>query len=190
MTDQTLIDEAIADAERRMARSVAHFEDEIASIRTGRANTALVDRISVDYYGAPTLLNQMATISTPDARLIQIQPWDRTQIRAIERAIMESDLGLTPGNDGQVIRLPIPAMTQERRQEMVKRLRRTLEETHVAIRNVRRDVLEFLRKSERDKEISEDELRRGQDRLQRTTDAAIQNADRVSSHKEQELMEV
>ena len=103
---------------------------------------------------------------------------------------MESDLGLTPGNDGQVIRLPIPAMTQERRQEMVKRLRRTLEETHVAIRNVRRDVLEFLRKSERDKEISEDELRRGQDRLQRTTDAAIHNADKVSSHKEQELMEV
>ena len=190
MAEQSPIDETLADAERRMMRSVEHFSDEIATIRTGRANVSLLDDISVDYYGTPTPLNQMATISTPDARLLTIQPWDKSMLRAIERELQKSDLGLTPSNDGQLIRLPIPPMTQERRQEMVKRLKRMQEETHVAIRNVRRDALEHLRKAEHDKDMSQDDLRRAQDRLQKTTDAQVGEADRATVQKEAELMEV
>lgn len=190
MAEQGEVDIALSDAERRMHRSVEHFEGELGSIRTGRASVSLVDGISVDYYGTPTPLNQIATISTPDPRLITIQPWDKSILGAIEREILKSDLGLTPGNDGQIIRLPIPPMTQERRQEMVKRLHRMREEAHVAIRNVRRDVIELLRKTERDKQISQDEMHRGQDRLQKATDSQIEQTDAITAQKEAELLEV
>ncbi|MDE2764869.1 MAG: ribosome recycling factor [Chloroflexota bacterium] len=189
MTEQA-IDDTIADAERRMKRSVEHFSQELATVRTGRANPAILDGISVDYYGTPTPLNQLATLATPDARLLTVQPWDRSLIGAVEREIQKSDLGLTPSNDGQVIRLPIPPMTQERRQELVKRVKRAQEDTHVAIRNVRRDALERLRQAERDKDISQDELHRAQDRLQKTTDAQIVAADQVTARKQAEVMEV
>ena len=190
MAEQGSIETALSDAERRMQRSIEHFEGEIGSIRTGRANVSLVDNLSVDYYGTPTPLNQIATIATPDPRLITIQPWDKSILGAIEREILKSDLGLTPGNDGQIIRLPIPPMTQERRQEMVKRLHRLQEDAHVAIRNVRRDSIDHLRKAERDKEISQDELHRGQDRLQKTTDIQVKQADDITARKEAELLEV
>ena len=190
MTEQAPIDETIADAERRMKRSVEHFSQELATVRTGRANPAVLDGISVDYYGTPTPLNQLATLAAPDARLLTVQPWDRSLIGAVEREIQKSDLGLTPNNDGQVIRLPIPPMTQERRQELVKRVKRAQEDTHVAIRNVRRDALERLRQAERAKDISQDDLHRAQDRLQKTTDAQIAAADQVTARKQAEVMEV
>ena len=190
MAEQSPVDEIFTDAERRMQRSVDHFGEEIDAIRTGRANAALLDGISIDYYGTPTPLNQLATIATPDSRLLTIQPWDKNVMAAIERELQKSDLGLTPANDGQLIRLPIPPMTQERRQEMVKRLKRMQEETHVAIRNVRRDALDRLRKAEHDKDISQDDLHRAQDRLQKTTDTYVEQADRATAQKEAELMEV
>ena len=190
MAENAAIDETIADADRRMKRSVEHFSQELATIRTGRANAAVLDGITVDYYGAQTPLNQLATIATPDARLLTIQPWDRNLIGAVEREIQKSDLGLNPSNDGQIIRLPIPAMTQERRQELVKRVKRAQEEAHVAIRNVRRDALERLRQAERDKDISQDDLRRAQERLQKTTDVQIAAADQVTARKQAEVMEV
>ena len=190
MAENATIDETISDAERRMTRSVEHFSHELASVRTGRANAAVLDGISVDYYGAQTPLNQLATIATPAPRLITIQPWDKNLIGAVERQLQKSDLGLTPSNDGQVIRLPIPPMTQERRQDLVKRVKRAQEETHVAIRNVRRDALEHLRQTERDKDISQDEFHRAQDRLQKTTDAQIAAADQVTARKQAEVLEV
>ncbi len=190
MAEQSPTDETLADAERRMKLSVGHFSHETASIRTGRANAALLDGITIDYYGTPTPLNQLATIATPDARLLTVQPWDKTAMAAIERELQKSDLGLTPANDGQLIRLPIPPMTQERRQELVKRLKRMQEETHVAIRNVRRDAQEQLRKAEHDGDMSQDELHRAQDRLQKTTDKQVEQADQVTAQKEAELMEV
>ena len=190
MAEQGSVEAALGDAERRMQRSIEHFEGEIETIRTGRANVSLVDNLSIDYYGAPTPLNQIATIATPDPRLITILPWDKSILGVIEREILKSDLGLTPGNDGQIIRLPIPPMTQERRQEMVKRLHRLREDAHVAIRNVRRDSIDQLRKAERDKEISQDELRRGQDRMQKATDSQVKQTDDITARKEAELLEV
>ena len=180
----------LEDAAERMDKSVEVLRHEADTIRTGRANAAMLDSVRVELYGAAMPLNQVATINAPDPRLLVVQPFDRSTLGAIEKELMRADLGMTPSNDGTVIRLPIPMMTQERRQEMVKRLHKFREDTHVAIRNVRRDALEHLRGLEKNKEISQDDLRRDQDQLQKTTDEHIARADAVSNKKEAELMEV
>lgn len=180
----------LMDAAERMDKSVEVLRHEADTIRTGRANVAMLDSVRVELYGAAMPLNQVATVNAPDARLLVVQPFDRSTLGTIEKELMRADLGLTPSNDGTVIRLPIPMMTQERRQEMVKRLHRLREDAHVAIRNVRRDALDHLRGLEKNKEISQDELRREQDQLQKITDEHIARADQVNDKKEAELMEV
>ncbi len=183
-------EEVLEDVERRMNRSMEALERELASLRTGRATPSLVENISVDYYGSPTPLKQIASISAPDARAIMIQPWDRQALRDIERSLMQSEMGFNPSNDGNVITVPIPPLNQERRQELVRLLKRKIEEGKVAVRNVRRDGLESLRKLERDKAISQDQNRRSQDQLQKTTDGFIKSMDQVSTAKEAEIMQV
>ena len=180
----------LMDAAERMDKSVEVLRHEADTIRTGRANVAMLDSIRVELYGTAMPLNQVATINAPDARLLVVQPFDRSTLSTIEKELLRADLGLTPSNDGTVIRLPIPMMTQERRQEMVKRLHRLREDAHVAIRNVRRDALDHLRGLEKNKEISQDELRREQEQLQKITDEHIARADQVNDKKEAELMEV
>ncbi len=180
----------LEDAAERMDKSVEVLRHEADTIRTGRANAAMLDSVRVELYGTAMPLNQVATINAPDPRLLVVQPFDRSTLSAIEKELMRADLGMTPSNDGTVIRLPIPMMTQERRQEMVKRLHKFREDTHVAIRNVRRDALEHLRGLEKNKEISQDDLHRDQDHLQKVTDEHIVRADEVSNKKEAELMEV
>ena len=180
----------LEDATERMDKSVEVLRHEADTIRTGRANAAMLDSVRVELYGTPMPLNQVATVNAPDPRLLVVQPFDKSTLGAIEKELMRADLGMTPSNDGTVIRLPIPMMTQERRQEMVKRLHRLREDTHVAIRNVRRDALEHLRGLEKNKEISQDDLHRDQDHLQKITDGHITKADQVNDKKEAELMEV
>lgn len=179
-----------ADAERRMQRAVEALKQDLGAIRTGRASSALVERIMVDYYGAPTPINQVASISVPEARLLVIQPWDRKMLTDIEKAIQKSDLGINPNNDGQVIRLNIPPMNEERRRDLVKMLHKKLDEHKVAVRNVRRDVQDKLRDREKKKEVSEDELKRSTERLQKLTDRYIEEMDKVGKHKELEILEV
>lgn len=191
MTDAN--DEAqliLMDAADRMEKSVEVLRRESASIRTGRANPDMLDAVRVEVYGSSMPLNQLATVNAPDARLLVVQPFDKGNIGVIEKELLRSDLGLTPSNDGSAIRLPVPTMTQERRKEMVKRLHRLREDAHVAIRNVRRDALEHLRGLEKNKEISQDDLRREQDRLQKITDEHTAKADETSAKKETELSEV
>ena len=178
------------DAAERMDKSVGVLRHESDTIRTGRANAAMLDSVRVELYGTAMPLNQVATVNAPDPRLLVVQPFDRSTLGAIEKELMRADLGMTPSNDGTIIRLPIPMMTQERRQEMVKRLHRLREEAHVAIRNVRRDALDHLRGMEKNKEISQDELHRDQEQLQKITDEHVTWADQVSDKKEAELMEV
>ncbi|GCE46831.1 ribosome-recycling factor [Thermosporothrix hazakensis] len=173
-----------------MKKAIEALKHDLGSIRTGRASSALVERITVDYYGTPTPVNQVATITVPEARLLVIQPWDKKMIPDIEKAIQKSDLGINPTNDGQVIRLNIPPMSEERRKEMVKTLHKKLDEHKVAIRNVRRDVQEKLRDREKKKEVSEDELKRSTDKLQKLTDRYIAEMDKVGKTKEQEILEV
>ena len=180
----------LEDASGRMEKSVEVLRHEADGIRTGRANPAMLDAVKVEVYGAAMPLNQLATVNAPDSRLLVVQPFDKGNLGVIEKELLRSDLGLTPNSDGTVIRLPIPLMTQERRKEMVKRLHRFREETHVAIRNVRRDALDHLRGLEKNKEISQDDLHREQDHLQKLTDTEIVRADEVSAKKEAELMEV
>ncbi|MGH2459574.1 MAG: ribosome recycling factor [Chloroflexota bacterium] len=174
--------------------SMHHAEEalshDLAAIRTGRASPALLDRIRVDYYGTPTPLPQVAAIATPEPRTLLIQPWDRSMVAPIEKAILKSDLGLMPVSDGKVIRLPIPLLTEDRRKELVKMIHRRVEEGKVAIRNCRRDAIEEFKKLERDKKISGDEGRRGQERVQKATDAAISEIERAGQRKEQEVLEV
>ncbi len=179
-----------ADAERRMQKAIETLKQDISAIRAGRANAALVERITVEYYGAPTPINQVASISVPEARLLVIQPWDRKLLTDIEKAIQKSDLGINPTNDGQVIRLTIPPMSEERRRDLVKTLHKKLDEHKVAVRNVRRDVQEKLRDREKKKEISEDELKRSVERLQKLTDRYIEEMDKVGKAKEMEILEV
>ena len=178
------------DAERRMQKAVEALKQDVGSLRTGRANSALIERITVDYYGAPTPINQVATVSVPEARLLVIQPWDRKMLTDIEKAIQKSDLGINPNNDGQVIRLNIPPMNEERRRDLVKTLHKKLDEHKVAVRNIRRDVQDKLRDREKKKEVSEDELKRSVDRLQKLTDRFIDEMDKVGKKKEQEILEV
>ena len=180
----------MGDAERRMQKAVEALKQDLAAIRTGRASLALIERINVDYYGTPTPINQVATISIPEARLLVIQPWDKKMLTDIEKAIQRSDLGINPNNDGQVIRLNIPPMSEERRRDLVKTLHKKLDEHKVAIRNVRRDVQDKLRDREKKKEVSEDELKRSIEKLQKLTDRFIDEMDKVGKTKEQEILEV
>jgi ribosome recycling factor len=179
-----------ADAERRMQKAVEALKLDLAAIRTGRASSALVERIQVDYYGTPTPLNQVASISVPEPRQLVIQPWDRKMLVDIEKAIQKSDLGINPNNDGQIIRLNIPPMNEERRRDLVKTLHRKLDEHKIAIRNIRRDVQDKLRDREKKKEVSEDELKRSTERLQKLTDRYIDEMDKVGKSKELEILEV
>lgn len=176
--------------EDKMKKTIDALRREFASIRTGRATPALLDKITVDYYGTPSPINQVANISVPEPRMIMIQPWERNMIGDIERAIMKSDLGLNPVNDGTMIRLSIPQLTKERRQEIVKVVHKKTEEGRVGIRNIRRDAIDALKKLEKTKEISEDELKKAQDDMQKLTDKYIKEADKVMAAKEKEVMEV
>jgi ribosome recycling factor len=179
-----------SDAERRMQRAIEALRQDLSAIRTGRASSALVERIQVEYYGTPTPLNQVASISVPEARLLVIQPYDRKMLNDIEKAIQKSDLGINPNNDGQVIRLNVPPMNEERRRDLVKTLHKKLDEHKVAIRNVRRDIQDKLRDREKKKEVSGDELKRSTERLQKLTDRYIDEMDKVGKSKEQEILEV
>src|SRR5213082_3128029 len=184
MPDSGLIDELLADARDRMGKSVDSIRHEFGSVRTGRASPALLDRIAVDYYGTSTPLKQLATIGAPEARLLTIQPYDKTSIKAIERAIMESDVGLTPSNDGNVIRLTIPELTEERRKELVKVVRRIAEDGRVAIRNVRRDVMHELRELKDAGEVGKDDEHRAEVELQKLTDERVGELDSALTAKE------
>lgn len=185
-----MVDEALVEAEQRMQGAVRSLEDDLGAVRTGRASPALVERLEVEYYGTLTELQQLANISAPEPRLITIKPFDPGSLQDIERAILTSDLGLTPSNDGKLIRLSIPPLTEERRHELVRVVGSRAEEARVAIRNIRRDVHNYLRELEREKEISEDELRRGENRLQELTDHYINTVNDVSQRKEKEVLEV
>lgn len=185
-----MVHEALTEIEPKMQRAVEAMERDFAGIRTGRASTALVERISVDYYGTATPLNQIAGISTPDPHLIVIQPWDRSVLSAIEKAITKSDIGLMPNVDGTVVRLNVPPLTEERRREMVKQVRRRAEEARVEIRNHRREAADGLKKGLRDGDLSEDEERRELDALQRLTDRFVEAVDSRAERKEEEVMEV
>jgi ribosome recycling factor len=178
------------DAERRMQKAVEALKHDLGSIRTGRASSSLLERILVDYYGTPMPINQVATVTVPEARLLVIQPWEKKMLTDIEKAIQKSDLGINPNNDGQVIRLAIPPMNEERRRELVKTLHKKLDEHKVAVRNIRRDVHDKLRDREKKKEVSEDELKRSTDRLQKLTDRYIDEMEKVGKGKEQEILEV
>jgi ribosome recycling factor len=185
-----MIDDALREAETRMQKSLDALAKEIVTIRTGRASPALVDRLPVEYYGNPTPLNQLATITTPEARMIVIQPWDRSTISAIEKAQQKSDLGLNPANDGQLIRVPIPPLNEERRREYVRLVKRYAEGAHVAVRNVRRDQLEKIRGLEREKQTSADDAKRAAERLQKIADRYVARVDEMAARKEAEIMEV
>ena len=189
MSDE-LLDELLADGRERMAKSVESTRHEFGSVRTGRATPALLDRIVVDYYGASTPLRQLATISSPEARLLTVQPYDKSSIKAIERAILESDVGLTPNNDGNLIRLGVPELTEERRRQLVKVARQIAEEGRVAIRNVRRDVMQDLRELKGAGDAGSDEEHRAELELQKVTDARISELDELLVHKEAEILEV
>lgn len=178
------------DAKRRMEGAVSAIAGEFGSVRTGRASTALLDRVTVDAYGTRTPLNQLATINAPEARLITVAPFDRSIMGSIEKALMEADLGLNPSNDGQLIRLPVPQLTEERRKEMVRLVHKMAEEGRIAVRNVRRDVLNELKRAEKDGELSRDELGRAQDEVQKLTDAQIKAIDDLMARKEAEILEV
>jgi ribosome recycling factor len=174
----------------RMDKVLTDLQHEMASIRTGRASVSIFDHLKVDYYGTPTPLNQLSNLHVPEPSLITIQPWDVSQIGSIEKAIRSSDLGLNPANDGKIIRVPIPALTEERRKDIVKRLHNIAEEHRVALRNIRRDANEHLKKLLKDKTISEDEERRALDDVQKMTDGHIQKVDQASKGKEKEIMEI
>jgi ribosome recycling factor len=185
-----MLKEAKYEAEERMKGALEALEEDLAGIRTGRASPALVEKLSVDYYGMPTPLMQLATIGVPESRMLMIRPFDATTLRNIERAIQASDLGLTPNNDGKVIRLNLPPLTEERRHDLVKMVHNRLEEARVAVRNVRRDGIKDLREFEQEKLISEDELEEGEENLQKLTDKYIELVNEVGVRKEKEIMEV
>jgi ribosome recycling factor len=185
-----MIDPVLKDAETKMAKSVERFASELASIRTGRANPALIDKIMVPYYGTPTPLNQLAQISAPEARLLVVQVYDKSQIAVIEKALRSGDHGLNPASDGQVIRVPIPPLTEERRREYVKLVRQKAEDARVAIRNVRRDEIHQVDQMQKNGEVTEDDSKRAQTRLQKITEGQIERVDALAGRKETEVMEV
>ena len=183
-------EEFIADAANRMDKSVEHARNEFNTVRTGRASAALLDRIQIDYYGTQTPLKQLASINAPEARLLTVQPFDPGSIKAIEKAIMESELGLTPSNDGKLVRLPIPQLTEERRKELVKVVRNLAEEHRVAVREIRRDAMRHLKELVVKGEVGDDDERRAEDRVQKLTDEHTKQIDEALKHKEAEIMEV
>ncbi|MGH2872659.1 MAG: ribosome recycling factor [Solirubrobacteraceae bacterium] len=185
-----MIDELLADGGERMGKSVEAIRHEFSSVRTGRANPSLLDRVVVDYYGSATPLRQLATITAPEPRLLSVQPYDHSSIKAIERAILESDVGLTPGNDGNVIRLVVPELTEERRRQLVKVVRHIAEEGRVAIRNIRRDVMHDLRELRDAGDAGSDDEHRAEVELQKLTDARIGELDELLKHKEADILEV
>ena len=184
------VDELLQDAVRRMDSTVEHTRTEFNTVRTGRASAALLDRITIDYYGTGTPLKQLATINVPEPRMLTVQPFDPTTIKSIEKAIQESDLGLTPSNDGKLIRLPMPQPNEERRKELVKVVRKLAEEGRVAVRNVRRDVMHHLQDLVKNGDVGDDEERRAEDRVQKLTDDHTKQIDEALKHKEAEIMEV
>ena len=189
--DQELTAEQVLDdVDSRMDRTLEAFRRDLNQLRTGRATPALIENLMVDYYGSATPLKQIASISAPDARAIMVQPWDKGSLREIERSLQRSEMGFNPSNDGNIITVPIPPLTNERRQEMVKLLRKKAEDGKVSLRNVRRDGLETLRKMERDKAISQDQNRRAQDQLQKVTDGHSKQIDETTSAKEAEILQV
>ncbi len=185
-----MIQEVLADARQRMQKSVEATRRELAGLRTGRAHPGLVEHIRVEYYGTAVPLNQLATITAPEPRLLVIQPWDKSALRNIEKALMQSDLGLMPTSDGNVLRVPIPPLTEERRHDLVKLARKLAEEGRVAIRNIRREAKEMIEELEEEGEISEDEARRAQEELQKLTDRFIGEIDALLQRKEAEILEV
>ena len=185
-----MIKDLLKEAEARMAGAVQSLEDDLAGIRTGRASPALVERLQVLYYGAPTSLLQLATIGVPEPRMLLIRPFDPASIKEIERAILASDLGLTPGNDGKVIRLMLPPLTEERRRDLAKLVHNRTEEARVAVRNVRRDTIRDMREFEHEKLISEDDLKRGEEEIQKLTDRMVETIDETGDRKQKEIMEV
>jgi len=185
-----MVEELLKEAEHKMEKTVEKAAHEFSTIRTGRANPAILERVMVDYYGTPTPINHIASITVPEPRLLLIQPYDKQSLSWIEKAILKSDLNLTPTNDGQVIRIRIPELTEERRKELIKLLHKKAEEERVAIRNVRREVNEHLKAAEKRGEISEDEVKRAEQQVQKLTDKYIAEIDRLQKAKEEELMEV
>jgi ribosome recycling factor len=185
-----MINETLADADSRMAKSLEALHRDLNTIRTGRASPALLDRVTVEYYGTPTPLNQMANISAPEARLLVIQPWDKGVIPDIERALQKSDIGITPSNDGVVIRLAIPQLTEDRRKQLVKQVHSQVEDAKVAIRNVRRDSMSDVREMMSSKLISEDDERRAEQRLDELTKKFVDEAEKIGKNKEHEVLEV
>ncbi len=185
-----MINDVLGDAKDHMLKSIDVIRRELSGIRTGRASPGLVEHVRVDYHGTPTPINHLATINVPEPRLLTIQPWDRGVLGAIEKAIQKSDLGLNPSNDGNLLRLAFPPLTEQRRKELIKLVQKRVEEGRVAIRNIRRDHSEALKKLERSKEVSEDEVRRAQDQLQKLTDGNIAEVEKLGREKEKELMEV
>ena len=189
--DQTVTPETVlAEVDKKMDRSVEAVRRDLNSIRTGRATPSLIENVSVDYYGVPTPLKEIASISAPDARAILVQPWDKQSMREIEKSLMKSEMGFNPSNDGNNITVPIPPLNRERRQELVRLLKRKIEDGKVSVRNVRRDGQDTLRKMERDKVISQDQNRRAQDQLQKSTDGHTKIIDQVGTAKETEIMQV
>ncbi|MBI5182900.1 MAG: ribosome recycling factor [Nitrospinae bacterium] len=185
-----MIQKVYDDLERKMTNSINAFKRELNSIRTGKASLALLEGIYVEYYGNPTPLNQLGTLSIPEIRLIIIQPWDTSMITNIEKAILTSDLGLVPSNDGRIIRIPIPPLTEERRKQLVKIVKKSAEDCKVIIRNIRREANEIMRSLEKEKKISEDDLHRAQDRVQKSTDKFIKEVEDIFTKKEKEVLEV
>jgi ribosome recycling factor len=185
-----MIQDLLNKVEERMEKSLQALKKEFASVRAGRANPALLDKVMVDYYGSQMPINQLANINAPEPRLLVIQPWDKGSLNEIEKAILKSDLGLTPSNDGSVIRIVIPQLTEQRRQELVKMIRKMAEEGRVAVRNVRRDLNDEVKKMEKNGDISEDESRRAQEKIQQITDKYISEIDKLLASKEKDLMEV
>jgi ribosome recycling factor len=184
------VDELIQDAQTHMVKSVEHSRSEFNTVRTGRASASLLDRIEIDYYGTRTPLKQLATIGVPEARMLTVQPFDPSSIRAIEKAVQESDLGLTPSNDGTMLRLPIPQLTEERRKELVKVVRQMAEDGKVAVRNVRRDAIHHLKELVDNGEVGSDEEHRAEERVQKLTDEHVHEIDELLKRKEAEIMEV
>ena len=185
-----MIDEVLAELRDHMKKTIEALQDDLLSLRTGRASPALVERMPVEYYGTPTPLNQIASIAVPEPRLLVIRPWDPSALAAIERAILKSDLGLTPSNDGKLIRLSIPRLTEERRRDLVKLVSKRVEEARVSVRNLRRDALNDLKDFEKEKMISEDDFFEGKEEVQKLTDDFVAKIDAIGQRKEEEVMEV
>ena len=185
-----MIDEILRDTRRHMEKSVESLRHDLSTIRTGRASPALLDRITVEYYGTPTPLNQLALISVPEARILTIKPYDRSTMNLIEKAILKSDLGLNPSNDGQLIRLVLPQLTEQRRKELVKQSQKRVEEAKVALRNIRRDAMKDLQDAEKEDLITEDDLEEGKEQVQKLTDKVMEQLEGIGKAKEAEIMEV